>query len=233
MPEEVMEQPAPSLAEAYESGQNNIEREERTEPLPKRNTKLSEEADTQRELEETVQQTERAKPRREPTLQEALEGTQPAEAEQFSLPAEFAAYSADDISAVCGLLGLEEPDLKEPRFAALALKELEAAFAQGAEDEQETDDAEEEGEPESEEAEEKPAEKPADAEAKKPPIHLEMQPEEITKYVEATWEKSQQISHPQMSKLFEDTLAGILETPPESRAMLREVCEVLNYAGTR
>src|ERR1700727_2053316 len=159
-----MEQPAaPSLAEAYAAVSNSdkhILTEGKRKPERGGNERLSEEKDTARETGEGGQRAEHANVKREPTLAEAFENVEPAAAEQFELPAAFAAYSADDISAVCGLLGLEESDLTEPRFAALALKELEASFQQSEEGEEEEDDPEPEVDEGEEEEEKKPEEKP-------------------------------------------------------------------------
>ena len=228
---------APSLAEAYEAGQNNLayeagqnnlERGERTDPLPKRISKLSEQKDTQRELNETYQQAEHAKPRREPTLQEALDGVQPEAAQEFTLPSEFASYDAADIEACLGLMGLSESDMQRPELAALVLKELESSFPQNTEN----DDPEMEAEESEDEAEEeKPQDKKKPVDPNADPRLTEIPIEALHKHADEVWTRAEQINHPQAVKLFTDGLAKVLDTPPENRKMLEDTVSVLQWGA--
>jgi hypothetical protein len=224
MPETLEQSAGPTLAEAYAAGTMNDTGVEGTRK-PERT--LSEEKPVQREA------TPAENPRREPTLAEAYENVVPEPAEEFSLPAEFAAYSAEDIAAVCGLLGLEESDLKEPRFAALALKELEASFPQigdeEAEEEEETETEEEAETQEDEAPEEKPAEKPVDV------AHAVLAPTELESYMDRTFEKVAQVSSPQISEEFALAVNGILTANPQSEAEryqnVRTLCKVMEWGG--
>lgn len=127
----VEQQPAaPSLIEAYEAGhENNTGAEGKRKPESERNARLSQEEDSARELGETSQRAEHAKPKREQSLSEALNSETPDDAEQFELPAEFARWEATDIEACLGLMGLSEGDMQRPELRAMVLKELEASFS--------------------------------------------------------------------------------------------------------
>jgi hypothetical protein len=250
---ETVVESGPTLQEAFHAGPAPEREAEPEIDRPKRNTKLSEETDTQRQLDEMRTADERAKPKREQSLAEAYEGVEPEPAESFTLPAGFEQFSADDIAAVCGLLGLEEGDLKEPRFAAMALKELEASFASTEDEEEDDPDPELEENEDDEESKEKNeedqkeaeaaarAEAAAKAEAERkaanrplPQTIAELTADqriEMGQHIEQVWERAQKINSSVYTENFVASLGNILETPPEQMPRLRETVEALQWGA--
>jgi hypothetical protein len=228
--------PAPSLAEAYEANHadSSGEQESRKKQRSERNTTLSQEADTAREIAESGRQRHIVKTQPEQSLADAFQGTASPEAEQFELPEAFTAYAPEDIEAVLGLMGLTEDDLKEPRFAALALKELEASFQPAGEEE--SSEEPEQTEDETEKPKEKPEEK---SEEKKPAATLpstlaeltEEQRVEMNKHVEQVWERTQKTNAGPYHENFVKSLAGILETPPEHMQSLDRTIQALEWGA--
>ncbi len=236
-------QPEPSIASAYEEVHGDPtgskRKPERTESG--RNVTLADEESTARELAESGRQRHVVKTQPEVSLADAHAGISTPEAEEFELPDGFSAYSAEDIDAVLGLMGLTEDDLKEPRFAALALKELEASFSPvESEDGEESESEEEATEEETEEdAEKKPEEKSAEKTAALPiPKTVEeyvgndpQKMEALNKHIEATYQRATSMSEPVMTDVFVRGLASALQTPAENVPMLKEVVDVLQYGG--
>ncbi len=235
--ETAVETPAtPSLGEAYKAGRdsdNNLVAEGKRKPEERTDTTLGQESDARRET-----AREQPKPRREPTLAQALNNEQPDEAEEFSLPSEFSQFAADDIEACLGLMGMTESDMQRPELAALVLKELEASFPKNSdEDDGEEDDSDPEVE-ESEEDEDEKKEEKKPEEENKPPVdpkanqqHAEIPVEELVKHSSEVWDRAQQLNHPQATDIFVRTLAGALETPPESMDRLRQVVGTLQWGA--
>ena len=225
--EQQQPQAEPSLMESY--GERSLEGGAPKEPEKTgRNTTLSEEEDTARSIANLGEEEEsKRKPKQRQTLAEAFEGVQPQEAEDLELPEILQGFSLDYISALMIKHGLSAEDIQDQRIAGMLREEMDRL------ENYEPDESEEE-EPTEEKAEDEKAgdEKTSEGEAKKAPVHPELQPEEIKKYLETTWEKAQQINAPQMSKLFEESLAATLGTPAESRETLHDVCELLSYGGT-
>jgi hypothetical protein len=233
-------QPEPSIASAYEEVHGDPTGSKRKPERAEsgRNTTLAEEEDTAREIGESGRRRHVVKTQPEVSLADAHDGIATPEAEEFELPDGFSAYSAEDVEAVLGLMGLTEADLKEPRFAALALKELEASFSpiESEDGEESEDDPEEATEEEAEKkAEDKPVEKKTEL-----PI-----PQTVAEYVgndpakakaleehiQATYQRASAMSEPVMTDVFVTGLARALQTPAENVPMLKEVVDVLQYGG--
>src|ERR1039458_125832 len=225
---ESVETQQPTIAEAYEANHadSSGEQESRKKQRSERNTTVAQEEDTAREIGESSQRTEHAKVKREQSLAEAYEGIAPEAAEEFTLSSEFAGYDPADIEAVVSLLGLQESDLKEERFAALALKELQASFPQNAEEEGE--DAEAEKAEEAEKVEEKKADEQKPVEPRPSKLSELSSDQRVTmsKHVGEVWNRSQQVNDPVYTEHFTNALGGILGTPPEQLAALRETVDV-------
>ena len=230
----VTEATQPSLSEAYSEGQNVglTETPRRRREESQRNTALEQEEASARELVEADKETrEKITVRRSPTLAEAHDGTEIEEQtiEHDAIPASLRGrFSADAISAAMNVLGLNEDDLQDERWQVILEQRLEEEAAANPEDEDEPNPETEESEEEKED-EQKPEVKD---EATKPPVHVDLAPEDVKKYVDKTWERSQQVNSPQMTKLFSDSLATALGTPPEQRELLDNVVGLLNYGGT-
>src|ERR1035441_9871190 len=225
--ETVEQQPTPTLGEAWAAqnlgtGAEDKPRKQREENHG-RNTHLVEEEDTSRSLANSPESTR--VPKKEQSLSDAYSGIAPEDDEiilQDDLPSSLQGFSADDVGAMMLKFGLSADDLKDPRWVgALAdgLEQIEPSEEEGAEE------AADEEKPE-ENKDEKPEE-----EKKPAPVHAELQPEEVKKYVEATYLKSEQMKCPRMTKLFADSLAGVLGTTPENRELLDNVVGLLNYGG--
>ena len=218
----------PSLMEAYgdQSLGGEDQPKKREENQPQRNTKLHEERTT---ADSVAESERRPLPKREQTLSEAHDGVTPDEdaeliIEEDGLPESLQGFDIDAVVATMLRLGLTNADLQDERWVNVLRSTLESELgdpdSEGAEDEAEETTEENKDD-------KKPEEPKAAA-----PVHAEMQPEDVKKYVETTWEKAQQINHPVMSKLFEDSLATALDTAPEHRELLHNVCELLSYGGT-
>ena len=231
----------PSLADAYESqhGDPTGAGAKRKPAESGRNTTLTDEEGSAREIGESERQRHIAKIQPEKSLADAYDGIAAPDAEEFELPDAFTAYSAEDIEAVLGLMGLSEDDLKDPRFAALVLKELESSFSPvDSEDEadEETEDAEEEEaeekaeekQPEEKKPEEKPATNPL---AKK---LADLTPEERTAmqaHIEQVFDRSKQINAPVYTEHFVSALGKALDCPPEQMERLGGVVEILQFGA--
>jgi len=245
MPEDVMTvethtQPEPTtqptIAQAYEA--------EHSDPTGAKRKPERAESGTNQTLADGESERQRRVAKVQPTqsLADAHAGLPVPEAEEIELPDGFSAYSSEDIEAVLGLMGLKEEDLQEPRFAALALKELEASFSpveseDGEESESEDDQEEEASE---EDAEKKP--EPAKPEDKKAALPIPQSVEEyvgndpaklevLQKHIDSTYQRARSMNDPVMTDVFVRGLAGALQTAPENFAMLKEVVDVLSYGG--
>lgn len=221
----------PSLSEAYREGQNvGLTETPRRREESQRNTTLEQEEASARELVEADKETrEKITVRRSPTLAEAHDGTEIPE-DTIDIPASLRGrFSADAISAAMNVLGLNENDLQDERWTVILEQRLEEeAAAANPEEDDEPNPETEESEEEKKDDEQKPEVKD---EAKKAPVHVDLAPEDVKKYVDRTWERSQQVNSPQMTKLFTDSLATALGTPPEQRELLDSVVGLLNYGG--
>jgi len=223
-----------SLQSAYEAGHDNnagdTRKRERTtrEAMPAADT-LAEAEGAHREWSEADKQRAAKLPKREQTLSEALSGQEPEDAEvliEDGIPTELAGYDAAQIGAAMVALGLSHADLEDPRWIPVLLQQLEASNPDADPDAESEGETEDETEDKEKSEEEKKADEP-----KKPFVHVELQPEQVTEYVAKTWERAEQVSSPQMSKLFADSLATALGTPPEQRELLDNVVSLLNYGG--
>jgi hypothetical protein len=229
----VTEATQPSLSEAYTEGRNVGLTETPRRREESRNTTLAEEEASAREL-AGIEKNDREKitVRRSPTLAEAHDGTEIEEQtiELDAIPASLRGrFSADAISAAMNVLGLNENDLQDERWTVILEQRLEEeAAAANPEEDDEPNPETEESEEEKKDDEQKPEVKD---EAKKAPVHVDLAPEDVKKYVDRTWERSQQVNSPQMTKLFTDSLATALGTPPEQRELLDNVVGLLNYGG--
>jgi chemotaxis protein histidine kinase CheA len=222
----VAEQPSPTLGEAYgdQSLDGGNQPKKREQDLPQRNTQ--EEEDTSRSRANSSPESTRV-PKKEQSLSDAYAGIAPEDEEvieQDDLPSELQKFSPDAISALMTKFGLSAEDLKDVRWTNALIDALENLEEEGA------DEPAEQGEEEQDE-ENKDAKKLEEEQTPPAPVHTELSPDDVKKYVESTWEKSQQINNPTMTKLFEDSLATALETAPEHRELLHNVCELLNYGG--
>jgi hypothetical protein len=237
MAEDVMTvetQPESTIAQAYEQEHGDptgAKRKPERAAESGRNQSLADEEGTAREIGESERQRRIAKVQPTQSLADAHAGLPAPEAETFELPDGFSDYSAEDIQAVLGLMGLKEEDLQEPRFAALALKELESSFSPVESEDGEENEEEETEEQEDTEEEKKEEEKPVEA---RPSKLAELTPEqrvEMSKHIEQVWNRSQQVNDPIHTEHFENSLAGILGTPPEQMETLHNVVEVLQFGA--
>lgn len=159
-------------------------------------------------------------PKREPTLQEALEGVETEVEPSFALPQGFESYESADIEAVLGLMGLNEADLLDSRLAKLVLQELSDSFSRSeepdADEDAEEESKEEEASEETEENEERPKEEEKPAEKKEVPDYVRFAAPELEKLVSERWERSQnpEFNHPQMHAEFTGALANLLGGEP-------------------
>jgi hypothetical protein len=164
----------------------------------------------------------------EQSLTDAFDGAAPPESEEFELPAEFSGWDSDVIESVIGLLGLSPSDLLDPEQAALVLAELQEAFPLEAGEEAADDEDEPKTEPEEKE---KTEEKKVEPRPSKLAELTQDQRAEMSKHVEAVWQRAQQVNDPVYSEHFTKALASALGTPPEGMESLQNTVEILQFGA--
>jgi hypothetical protein len=197
--------PAPSISEAYGARNDDAtgEKESRTRRRSERNVTVADEEDSLREIGESNRRAEHARPRREPTLQEASERIEPETAGEFTLPAEFARYDPADIEGCLGVMGFSESDMLRPELAALVLKELNDSFSQNASEDGEEDEGAKEEEAEAKKPEEQKPEEKKPAAPPLPSTLAELTPEqhaEMSRHIDQVWERAQKTKRRTVSR---------------------------------